>query len=241
MRLTNRTALVTGGSSGIGAAIAKRLAADGAGVALTFSRNERDAQSIVREIETKGGRAVALPLDLTQAESLSNTFDEVARQLGGVDIVVANAGNVFSKPIAEAGLAELDAAFAVNTRGALLTIAEAARRVPRGGRIIGISTVLTRQPRAGMGLYAASKAALEQFIYALAQELGAKEITANAVAPGPTDTRLVVPARREQAPKVTPLGRLATPDDIADVVAFLASDDARWISGQVIGANGGMA
>jgi 3-oxoacyl-[acyl-carrier protein] reductase len=241
MRLTNRTALVTGGSSGIGAAIAKRLAADGAGVALTFSRYERDAQSIVREIETKGGRAVALPLDLTQAESLSNTFDEVARQLGGVDIVVANAGNVFSKPIAEAGLAELDAAFAVNTRGALLTIAEAARRVPRGGRIIGISTVLTRQPRAGMGLYAASKAALEQFIYALAQELGAKEITANAVAPGPTDTRLVVPARREQAPKVTPLGRLATPDDIADVVAFLASDDARWISGQVIGANGGMA
>jgi 3-oxoacyl-[acyl-carrier protein] reductase len=241
MRLANKTVLVTGGSSGMGAATAKRLAADGAAVALTFSRNQPDAENIVREIEEKGGRAIALPLDLAQTDNVSRAFDEVARRLGDTDIVIANAGNVISKPIAEAGLADLDSAFAVNTRGALLTLAEAARRLPRGGRIIGISTVLTRQPRAGMGLYAASKAALEQFIHALAHELGPKQITANAVAPGPTDTRLVVPARREQAPKVTPLGRLGTPEDIADVVAFLASDEARWITGQVIGANGGMA
>jgi len=241
MRLNDRVALVTGGSRGIGAAIARRLAADGAAVAITYSSAREDAVAVVRAIEAQGGRAIALPLDLKQRTALSGTFDEVARQLGPVSIVVANAGDILSKPIAEVTPADVDAGFAVNTGGTLLTFAEAARRVTRGGRIIGISTILTRQPRAGMGIYAASKAAVEQLIRALAQELGPNGITANAVAPGPTDTRMLVPARREQAPTQTPLGRIAAPEDIADVVAFLASDEARWITGQVINVNGGMA
>jgi 3-oxoacyl-[acyl-carrier protein] reductase len=240
MRLEGKVAFVTGGSSGIGAAIARRLANDGAAVALTYSNNRSGAEEVVRDINRQG-RAIALPLDLSIAIELTSTFDRIIRELGSVDIVVANAGDVMAKPIAESTFEDFDKAFAVNTRGTLLTFAEAARRVSDGGRIVGLSSILTRQARAGMGLYAAGKAAVEQFVRALAHELGPKGITANAVSPGPTDTGMLLPARREQAPKQTPLGRIGAPRDVADVVAFLASEDARWITGQVISVNGGMA
>jgi len=241
MKAGNRVALVTGGSRGIGAAVAKRLAADGNAVALTYSTGRDEAASVVREIEQRGGQAIALQLDLSQAPDLRATFDEISARLGAPGIVVANAGDVRSRPIAESTREDFDAAFAVNARGALLTLAEAARRLPAGGRIIAFSTVLTRQVRPTMGLYAASKAAVEQFVRALAHEIGPKGITVNAVAPGPSDTRMVVPARRLEAPKQTPLGRLGAPEDIADVVAFLASENARWITGQIIHVNGGLA
>jgi len=240
MKLTGKVAFVTGGSSGIGAAIARRLASDGAAVALTYSNNQSGAEEVVRDIN-RHGRAIALPLDLTAAVELKSTFDRVVCELGSIDIVVANAGDVMAKPLAQVAFEDFEKAFAVNARGTLLTFAEAARRVSNGGRIVGVTTILTQQMRPGMGLYAASKATVEQFVRALAHELGPKAITANAVSPGPTDTGMLLPARREQAPKQTPLGRVGAPQDVADVVAFLTSDDARWITGQVIPVNGGMA
>lgn len=241
MEAGRRVALVTGGSRGIGAAVAKRLSADGIAVALTYSTGRDEAASVVRQIEEGGGRAIALQLDLRGAIDLRATFDELGARLGSPTIVVANAGDVVAKPIAESTAEDFDAAFAVNARGTLLTLAEAARRLPVGGRIIAFSSVLTRQAAPAMGLYAAGKAAVEQFVRSLAFEVGSKGITVNAVAPGPTDTRMVLPARRIEAPKLTPLGRLGAPQDIAEVVAFLTSESARWITGQTIHANGGIA
>ena len=239
MHLRNKAALITGGSRGIGAAIAQRLSAEGAQVAITYATRENDAAQIVQVLR-KNGPAMALRVDLSKSTDLSETFEQVVNEFGRLDIVVANAGDVMSKSIAESTIADFDAAFAVNARGTFLTLVQAARRLPTGGRIVALSSILTEQPRAGMGLYAASKATVEQLIRALAHELGPRSITVNAVSPGPTDTSMLLPSRREQAPKQTPLGRLGTPQDIADVVAFLASDDARWITGQVIRANGGM-
>jgi 3-oxoacyl-[acyl-carrier protein] reductase len=161
---------------------------------------------------------------------------------GQIDILIATAGTMRSAKIAVATLEDYDYDFnfAVNTRGAFLTLSEAARRVRDGGRIIAFSTNLTRLPRAAMGLYQASKAAVEQMVFSLARELGDRGVTVNAIAPGGTDTSMLSDARRVEVAAATPLGRVATPGDIADVVAFLASDDSRWINGQVVGVNGGI-
>ncbi|WP_151637933.1 SDR family oxidoreductase [Noviherbaspirillum aerium] len=234
-------ALVTGASRGIGRAVARRLARDGMAVALTYRVRGEEAAAVVAEIEREGGRAMALQADLSVLTDLSGLFDAVEERLGRLRVVVANAGNVVFKPIAEATHVDFEQAFIANTRGTLLTFSEAARRLGEDGRIIGISTVLTIAPKANAGLYAASKAAVEQLVKALARELGPRRITVNAVAPGPTDTEMVPPARREEAPKLTPLGRLGKPEDIADVIAFLASEESRWITGQIINANGGLA
>ncbi len=240
-KLNGKVALVTGGSRGIGRAIAQRLAEDGAAIALTYHHHAEAAEQVAAGIRAAGGSAVALHAELDRAEDLTPLFDAAERELGRIDIVVANAGTFLFKPIAEVRASDFEQAFAVNARGSLLTLAEAARRLPSGGRIIGVSTLLTIQPREGLGLYAASKAAVEQFVKALAREIGPRGITVNAVSPGPTDTDMVAPARRESAPKETPLRRLGQPRDIADVVAFLASEEARWITGQIIGTNGGLA
>ena len=238
--LKGKVALVTGGSRGIGRAIAQRLARDGASVALTYHHNADAAEEIAAGIRQTGGRAMALHAELDRAEDLTPLFDAAERELGRLDIVIANAGTFLLKPISEARASDFEQAFAVNARGTLLTFAEAARRLSEGGRIIGVSTLLTVQPREGLGLYSASKAAVEQFVKALAREIGPRGITVNAVSPGPTDTDMVAPARRESAPKETPLRRLGQPSDVADVVAFLASEEARWITGQIVGVNGGL-
>lgn len=234
-------ALVTGGSRGIGRALAKRLAREGMPVAITYRAREEEAAAVVKDIEREGGKAIALQADLSTLTDLSGLFDTVERELGSLRVVVANAGNVVFKPIAQATHVDFEQAFHANTRGTLLIFAEAARRLGEDGRIIGLSTVLTIQPKANAGLYAASKAAVEQLVKALARELGPRRITVNAVAPGPTDTEMVPPARREEAPKLTPLGRLGHPEDLADVIAFLASEQSRWVNGQIINVNGGLA
>ena len=238
--MTARVAIVTGGSRGIGRAIALRLAADGCAVAIGYATRVAEAETVVRAIREAGGQAMAVAADVSREDEVRRLFAAAAARFGQPGIVVANAGVLASGPLAEASAAAFDACFAVNTRGAFFTLAEAARCVTDGGRIVAISTNLTRQAFPGYGLYAASKAAVEQMVRVLARELGGRGITVNAVSPGPTDTDMMSDAARRSAPAITPLGRVGTPEDIADVVAFLASGQAAWVTGQTIGANGGI-
>jgi 3-oxoacyl-[acyl-carrier protein] reductase len=161
-------------------------------------------------------------------------------RFGAPDIVVANAGVNMSKPVAETTEEEFDRIFSLNARATFFVLRAAARHIRGGGRIISVSSNMTLQGRPGIALYAGSKAAVEQFVRILGKELGARGVTVNAVAPGPTDTSMVSQLSRDTAPAITPLGRLGHPNDIADVVGFLCSDEARWITGQVIGVNGGI-
>jgi 3-oxoacyl-[acyl-carrier protein] reductase len=239
MRLHGKTAIVTGASRGIGLAIASRLYKDGANLVLSFIR---DGQ-FVDIAQTMGGspdRAVAVEADIRSSAQVKTLFDEAECKFGSIDIVVANAGINMSKTVAETTDEDFQHIFSVNAQGTFFVFREAARRVKNGGRIIGITSNMTLQSRAGVALYSASKAAVEQFVKILARELGPKLITVNAVAPGPTDTNMVSQLSRDTAPGITPLGRLGRPEDIADVVAFVASADARWITGQIVGANGGI-
>jgi 3-oxoacyl-[acyl-carrier protein] reductase len=238
--LVGKVAIVTGGSRGIGRAVAERLARDGAAVTVAYASRAPDASETVAAIRQAGGKAVAVQANVARAADVSELFDAAERTFGQAHIVVANAGTMRAGNLVEATVEDYEAVFAINARGTFLTFAEAARRVSDHGRIIGMSTALLRLPRPGIGLYTASKAAVGQLVAVLAKELGPRGVTVNAVAPGLTDTEMLTEASRRSAPQITPLGRVGRPQDIADVVAFLASDDARWINGQVVGANGGM-
>ena len=236
----SKVAIVTGGSRGIGRAIAERLARDGAAVAIAYAENRERAEAAVAAVEEAGGRAIAVQADVSGPDDVRRLFEETEARLGPPDIVVANAGNFVGRPFAEATVEDYERGFSVNARGTFLTFAEAARRVADGGRIIGLSSSLVVQGRAGLGLYTASKATVEQFVRILAKELGPRQITVNAVSPGPTDTEMLSPTGRSTAPQLTPLGRVADPRDVADVVGFLASGQARWVTGQTIQAGGGI-
>lgn len=238
--LKGKVAIVTGASRGIGKAIAVRLAEEGASVAFTFASNRDKAADVMREINGAGGKAIAIQADVTVDEDVRRVFDVTEHELGKPEIIVANAGSFHSRPFVDALPDDFERGLGVSARGTFLTFAEAARRVPDGGRVIGFSTNLTRQGRPGIGLYTASKAVVEQFVKALAKELGPRGITVNAVAPGPTDTDMLSETGRRTAPQMTPLGRVAEPREIADVVVFLASDASRWITGQIVDVNGGM-
>jgi 3-oxoacyl-[acyl-carrier protein] reductase len=237
--LRGKTAIVTGSSRGIGQAIAARLYKDGANVVFSFIR-DRQTGDILQAIGANPDRAIAVEADIRSSDEVKKLFDEAESKFGALDIVVANAGVNMSKAVAETTDEDFQRIFSVNAQGTFFVFREAARRVRNGGRIIGITSNMTLQSRAGIALYAASKAAVEQFVKILARELGPKSITVNAVAPGPTDTDMVSQLSRDTAPEITPLGRLGQPEDIADVVAFVASDDARWMTGQIVGANGGI-
>jgi 3-oxoacyl-[acyl-carrier protein] reductase len=239
-QLEGKVALVTGASRGIGRAIALRLARDGATIAATYTANEHKAHETVRAIDQEGGTALALRADVRQVTDVRRLFDEVEQRLGALDIVVANAGVALRRPLVETTDAEFEMVMAVNVRGTFLCLREAARRVRDGGRIITISSNLTTAPMAGQAVYAASKAAVEQLTAVLARELGTRGVTVNAVAPGPTETDMLPDDARAIVPRLTALGCLGQPADIADVVAFLASGDARWITGQTILVTGGL-
>lgn len=239
--LQGKVAVVTGASQGIGRAVAERLANDGAAVAVNFIVDRNKADGVVQSIRSTGGRAIAIKGDVRNSQEVRYVFECAEKELGQPDIVVANAGVNMNKLLVDTTDEDFEHIFSVNTRGTFFVFREAARRVRDGGRIIAISTNMTIQPRPGITLYAGSKAAIEQFVKILARELGVRKISVNAVAPGPTDTDMVSKLSRETAPAATPFGRLGKPEDIARAVAFLASAEAEWINGQIIGANGGLA
>ncbi|MEV7020873.1 glucose 1-dehydrogenase [Kitasatospora sp. NPDC093558] len=243
--LKGRTAVVTGGSRGIGRAIVERLARDGAHVVLTYAGNEAAAADVVRTVSEGGGRALALRADLGEPGAAERLMAAAEEHLGGLDILVNNAARAFTPtPLAETDDETFDAIMAVNTRSVFVTTRYAARRMRDGGRIVNISTMNTARPGPGIASYAASKGAVEQLTAIAAVELGPRGITVNTVSPGATDTDLLrgtnPPEALDRAAAITPLRRLGDPADIADVVAFLAGPDGRWITGQNIRATGGL-
>ena len=240
---TQRIAVVTGGSRGIGRAVAERLAADGQAVALVYVGNTDEAEAAVSSITTAGGRAVAVRADVADERAVASVFDEVESTFGGVDVVVNAAGVMRLAPVADFDLAVLDSMHRTNIRGTFVVAQEAARRVRSGGAIITFSSSVNKLALPTYAAYAASKGAVDSITRVLANELRGRDITVNAVAPGPTATALFLDGKDEQTiermAKMNPLERLGTPEDIAEVVSFLAGP-GRWVNGQVLYANGGM-
>ena len=240
-RLDGKIALVTGSSRGIGRAIAERLAADGATVIIN-SRSAASAAPAVAAIEAAGGRAVAMPADVSSVAEVRRLYAQIKERFGRLDIVVNNAGILPpAVPVKDETEQTFDAVFGL-LKGTYFSMQEAARLVANGGRIINLSSSTTRGWSPGYSIYAGSKSAIEQFTRSLSRELGPRGITVNAVIPGLTDTDMISDypqAIRDAVARNTTLGRLGQPKDIADVVAFVASDDARWITGQLLIANGG--
>jgi len=241
--LSGKIALVTGSSRGIGRAMVERLSRDGAAVAINYLRDSNNAGDVVAAIASEGGKAVALQADISKLEEIQRLFEQTFAHFGHLDILVNNAGIRISKNAADIQEEEFDRLFAINVKGPFFACQLAARRLSDGGRIINVSSAVTRMMLPGYSIYAASKAAVDQITRILAKELGERNITVNAVAPGSVDTALFRDGKtREQIQQIaqmTALGRIGHVRDIADVVAFLASNDARWISGQTIHINGG--
>ena len=238
--LKGKNALVTGSSRGIGRAIADRLAADGAAVVINYTRNEQPAQAVVDNIVAKGGKAIAIQGDISKPAEMGRLFSEAEKGMGQLDIVVANAGVYIAKPFVENTEADYDYIFNINTKGVFFTLQEAARRVREGGRIVVVSTGGTKMLFPNNSLYLGSKGAIEQFARTLAIELGPRNVTVNVLSPGFTDTDMMPEEYREYGASLSPFKRVGTPEDVAEVAAFLASDAARWVTGQNLQAGGGV-
>lgn len=244
MNQLDRVAIVTGASRGIGRAIAVRLAQDGFTVVVNYISKPNDAEQVVLEISGGGGRAAAIQADVSKTDDVDRLFAQTQRQFGGIDVLVNNAGIMDLKPIAETPDELLERTFAINVRGTFNTMRAAAGALRKGGRIINFSSSVLALSLPNYGVYAASKAAVEALTRIAAKELRGKSITVNAIAPGPTATDLFLRGKTaeqiEQFSKMAPLERLGTPEDIANVVSFLAGKDGAWINGQTIRANGGL-
>ncbi len=244
--LKGRIAIVTGSSRGIGKAIATRFAAEGASVIINFMTGAKEAEAVVEEIARQGGSAAAVQADASTPGGVAALFDAAEKKFGPVSVLVNNAGISLHKliPISEVSDEQFDRVFSVNCRGVFVSLREASRRMPDGGRIVNISSTLTAMPLAGYSVYAGSKAAVEMFTRILAKELEGRNITVNAISPGPVDTELFNRGKTEEVKRrladMAPLKRIGTPSDIASVAVFLAGDDGGWINGQVVRANGGM-
>lgn len=243
--LQGKVAVVTGASRGIGAAIARRLARDGAVVIVGYSQNQVAAQQVVREIEQSGGEAEAIRADVADLEQVKQLFAETMQGFGRLDILVNNAGVAEFRPLEAIDAAHYAHQFDVNVRGLLFATQEAAQRFgAEGGCIVNITSGAAKAAPPGTSVYSATKAAVEAMTLSHAAELGPRQIRVNAVAPGITETDMLqanMPAPVQKAMiETTALRRLGTPEDIADVVAFLASHEARWITGQVLGVSGGL-
>ncbi|MFI7676261.1 SDR family oxidoreductase [Actinophytocola sp. NPDC049390] len=245
MNDTQRVAIVTGGSRGIGRQTVSRLAQDGFAVVAVYAGRAADADAAVEEVTAKGGRAIAVQADVADEQAVAALYDRTEREFGGVDVVV-NAAGVMNNPtpLVDLPLDELDRILRTNVRGTFVVSQQAARRVRKGGAIINFSSSVTRLRQPGYTPYGASKGAVDTMTLILARELRGRDVTVNAVAPGPTATALFLDGKSQEVidglAKAAPLERLGEPDDIAEVVAFLAGP-ARWVNGQVLYANGGIA
>jgi 3-oxoacyl-[acyl-carrier protein] reductase len=248
-KLEGKVALVTGAARGIGAAIAERLAADGASVAINYATSKEDAEALAERIRGNGGKAKAIQADIGNPSQAKAFVDAAVKELGRLDILVNNAGKFHIGPIGTVDEADVRSLFAVNVEGPIFaTQAAASYFSTEGGRVINVSSIAATHSLPGLSVYSATKAALDALTRVWAAELGPRGVTVNAVAPGAVDTAMLKAATPrmggEEAVKGmvarTPLGRLGTTSDVADVVAFLASPDARWVTGQVVEVSGGI-
>jgi 3-oxoacyl-[acyl-carrier protein] reductase len=238
--LKGKTALVTGGSRGIGRSIALGLAARGAAVAVGYVRSADKAEAVVAEITAAGGTAVAIQADVAREADVARLFDTAEQAHGDLDIVVANAADALQKPLIDCTEADYDRIFDTNTKGVFFTLRAAGRRLRDGGRIIVVSTGGTKMLMTENSLYLGSKGAVEQFARVLARELGHRGIAVNILSPGFTDTDLLPERDRAVAAGMSPFNRSGAPSEVAEVAVFLASDAGHWITGQDIGAGGGV-
>jgi 3-oxoacyl-[acyl-carrier protein] reductase len=243
-KVERKVAVVTGASRGIGAAIAARLAADGFAVVINYAGSAAEADALAGRIEQAGGKALSAQADVSDAQAVKRMFDAAEDALGGVDVLVNNAGIMRLASIAESDDALIESQLAINLKGSIHTMREAARRLRAGGRIINLSSSVVGLYQPGYGVYAATKAGIEAMTHVLAKELRGRNLTVNAVAPGPTATALFLDGKPqavvEQLSRLAPLERLGQPEDIANVVSFLAGPDGAWVNGQILRANGGI-
>jgi 3-oxoacyl-[acyl-carrier protein] reductase len=240
--LANKVALITGGSRGIGAAIAKRLAADGATVAITYAKDASSASAVVKAIEDKGGKAIAIQADSVDAEAIKAAVEKAVSTFGGLDILVNNAGTAIPKTFEEATLEELDRVLNINVRGVFVATQAALKHMRDGGRIIMIgSCVGERMMTPGLAAYAATKGAVKMFAQGLSREVGGRSITVNNVQPGPIDTDLNPASGEWAVPQkaMTSLNRYGTVDEISALVAFVAGPESSYITGANLTVDGG--
>jgi 3-oxoacyl-[acyl-carrier protein] reductase len=240
-----KCAIVTGASRGIGSVVAKRLARDGFAIIVNYAGNLSQAQEVVAAIEAAGGQAVAVQADVANASDVERLFKQTLDTYGKVDVVVNNAGIMPLSAMAKGDVATFDKVIATNLRGTFLVLAQAAQHISEGGRIIAFSSSVLAKAFPSYGAYIASKAGVEGLVHVLTNELRGRNITVNAVAPGPVGTDLFLKgktqAQIDELSKLPPLERLGKPEDIANVVSFLAGPDGGWVNGQVLRANGGFA
>ncbi|UWE11075.1 SDR family oxidoreductase [Actinacidiphila bryophytorum] len=240
----DRVALVTGGSGGIGKAVVQRLAREGYAVGVHYAGNKAKAETLAEEITAAGGKALAVGGDVADETAMAAAFDAVESAFGGLDAVVHTAGVMKLQPIAELDLDELDAMHRTNIRGTFVVNQQAARRLRPGGALINFSTSVMGLQFPGYGGYVASKGAVEALTLILARELRGRDVTVNAIAPGPTATPLFLDGKDQETvdrlAAQSPLERLGTPEDIAELAAFLAGPAGHWVNGQTIRDNGGI-
>jgi 3-oxoacyl-[acyl-carrier protein] reductase len=228
--MDGKTVLITGGTKGIGAAVARRPASDGETVVINYNNDEVPANALVAEIEARGGRAIPLRADVSRVGEIRRLFEEAEAAVGRLDAVGANAATFVLKPLADLSEDEFDRMLSLNAKGTFFVLQEAVRRLPDGGRIIATSTGGTQMLFRGNAAYLGSKGAVEQFVRGLAQEVGERSITVNAVLPGFTDTGSLPDRDRAMAEGASPFGRIGQPADVGDVIAWLTGPDARWVA-----------
>lgn len=238
--LNGQVAIVTGASNGIGRGVAERLAQDGATVIVNYNKSADKAQAVVAQIGSQGGNTVAIQADMSEVSEARRLVRETVQRYKRLDILVNNAGMALMKPLLETTEQEFDEIFALNAKGPYFAMQEAGKVMEEGGRIVNISTVGTHMGFPGATAYLGTKGALEQFTKGLAHELAPKRVTVNTVSPGFTQTAMLPDVFRETGAQMSPLKRLGTVQDIADIVAFLVSDKARWLTGQNFHASGGV-
>ena len=243
--LQDKVAIITGASRGIGAEIAKTIAQVGASVVINYTNNRSAADLVVSEIKILGGNAISVRADVSDSVEVKALFDAAITHFGKIDILINNAGTAIFKAIQDTSDEELDRIFAINVKGTFYCLRESATQLSNGGRIINISSSVTRLILPAYGAYAATKGAVEQLTRVFAKEMGSRGITVNSISPGPTNTELFLEGKSEETIQrlaaMSALGRIGETEDIAKVVLFLASEEAAWVTGQNIGVNGGIA